>query len=56
MGPIIRREVALGEYHGRVDAEPRFLGSAIGNVRTTMIYTHVMRRGGFSVRSPADSL
>jgi len=26
------------------------------DVRTTMIYTHVLRRGGFGVRSPADSL
>ena len=26
------------------------------DVRTTMIYTHVLRRGGLSVRSPADTL
>jgi len=26
------------------------------DVRTTMIYTHVLRRGGLGVRSPADSL
>jgi integron integrase len=26
------------------------------DVRTTMIYTHVLRRGGFGVRSPADTL
>lgn len=26
------------------------------NVATTMIYTHVMNRGGLGVRSPADSL
>jgi site-specific recombinase XerD len=26
------------------------------NVRTTMIYTHVLNRGGLGVRSPADSL
>ncbi len=26
------------------------------DVRTTMIYTHVLNRGGLSVRSPADSL
>lgn len=26
------------------------------NVATTMIYTHVLRRGGLGVRSPADSL
>jgi len=26
------------------------------DVRTTMIYTHVLRRGGLSVRSPADML
>jgi integrase len=26
------------------------------NVKTTMIYTHVLNRGGRSVRSPADSL
>ena len=25
------------------------------NVRTTMIYTHVLNRGGLGVRSPADS-
>jgi integron integrase len=25
-----------------------------GDVRTTMIYTHVLNRGGFGVRSPAD--
>jgi len=25
-------------------------------VRTTMIYTHVLNRGGLGVRSPADSL
>jgi len=24
------------------------------NVRTTMIYTHVLNRGGLGVRSPAD--
>ncbi len=26
------------------------------NVRTTMIYTHVLNRGGRGVRSPADAL
>ena len=26
------------------------------DVRTTMIYTHVLNRGGHRVRSPADSL
>jgi len=26
------------------------------DVRTTMIYTHVLNRGGVGVRSPADSL
>ena len=26
------------------------------SVRTTMIYTHVLNRGGLGVRSPADSL
>ena len=26
------------------------------NVATTMIYTHVLRRGGMGVRSPADTL
>ncbi len=26
------------------------------NVATTIIYTHVLRRGGLGVRSPADSL
>ncbi len=26
------------------------------NVRTTMVYTHVLNRGGLGVRSPADSL
>jgi site-specific recombinase XerD len=26
------------------------------NVRTTMIYTHVLNRGALGVRSPADSL
>jgi len=26
------------------------------NVNTTMIYTHVLNRGGFGVRSPADNL
>ena len=26
------------------------------NARTTMIYTHVLNRGGLGVRSPADSL
>jgi len=26
------------------------------DVRTTMIYTHVLNRGGKGVRSPADSL
>ena len=26
------------------------------DVRTTMIYTHVLNRGGRGVRSPADSL
>ena len=26
------------------------------NVNTTMIYTHVLNRGGRGVRSPADSL
>ena len=27
-----------------------------GDVRTTMIYTHVLNRGGLGVRSPADAL
>jgi integrase len=27
-----------------------------GDVRTTMIYTHVLNRGGLGVRSPADGL
>lgn len=27
-----------------------------GDVRTTMIYTHVLNRGGYGVRSPADAL
>jgi site-specific recombinase XerD len=26
------------------------------NVRTTMVYTHVLNRGGRAVRSPADDL
>jgi len=26
------------------------------DVRTTMIYTHVLNRGGLGVRSPADNL
>ena len=26
------------------------------DVRTTMIYTHVLNRGGLGVRSPADTL
>jgi site-specific recombinase XerD len=26
------------------------------DVKTTMIYTHVLNRGGLSVRSPADRL
>jgi site-specific recombinase XerD len=26
------------------------------DVRTTMIYTHVLNRGGLGVRSPADAL
>jgi len=26
------------------------------NVRTTMIYTHVIKRGGLAVRSPLDNL
>src|SRR5881409_1561551 len=26
------------------------------DLRTTMIYTHVLRRGGLGVRSPADTL
>ncbi len=26
------------------------------SVETTMIYTHVIKRGGLAVRSPADSL
>jgi integrase len=26
------------------------------DVRTTMIYTHVLNRGGLGVRSPADGL
>ena len=26
------------------------------DLRTTMIYTHVLNRGGLGVRSPADSL
>jgi hypothetical protein len=25
-------------------------------LRTTMIYTHVLKRGGLGVRSPADAL
>jgi site-specific recombinase XerD len=26
------------------------------DVRVTMVYTHVLNRGGFGVRSPADTL
>jgi site-specific recombinase XerD len=26
------------------------------NVKTTMIYTHVLNRGGLGVRSPVDAL
>jgi len=26
------------------------------DVRTTMVYTHVLNRGGLGVRSPADGL
>jgi len=26
------------------------------NVKTTMVYTHVLNRGGRGVRSPADAL
>jgi integrase len=26
------------------------------DVKTTMVYTHVLNRGGLGVRSPADSL
>ncbi len=33
---------------------PELLGHA--DVRTTMIYTHVLTRGGRGVRSPADAL
>jgi hypothetical protein len=32
------------------------LRKPLGDVRTTMIYTHVLNRGGLGVRSPADRL
>jgi hypothetical protein len=30
------------------------IGSRCSDVRTTMIYTHVLQRGGIGLRSPMD--
>ncbi len=42
------------EHVGGVHAEPGAVGHK--DVRTVMIYIHVLNRGGRGVRSPADGL
>ncbi len=43
-------------WHGRPGRDRDTMSGGLASlaVKTTMIYTHVLNRGGLSVRSPAD--
>jgi len=51
-----RRFVGQHNLRTRVSRRTTSQGYRAKDVRTTMIYTHVLNRGGRGVRSPADGL
>lgn len=52
--PVVLTPTEVRKVLDRMVAVHRLLGHR--NVRSTMIYTHVLNRGGLGVKSPADDL